>query len=223
MTALLIAGTDTGVGKTMVTTALASYYLTYRPKETMGLIKLMQTGMGDEEHYRSLFAENPQIEVITPLRFAEPLAPPLSAAKEGKSIDLKVVWQAFNNVTQKHPFTLIEGLGGLGSPVTDELTLGDLAGSWHLPIILVVPVKLGAIAQAVVNVNYARSCKIALKGIILSDVNGVSPEDLANWTPIDLIESLTQIPVLGICPHLDPQNLIEMPNIVSDWAVEWIF
>ncbi len=73
-----------------------------------------------------------------------------------------------------------------------------------------------------VNVNYARSCKIALKGIILSDVNGASGEDLANWTPIDLIESLTQIPVLGVCPHLDPQNLTKMTKVVSDWAVEWI-
>ena len=52
---LLIAGTDTEVGKTVLTSALAAYWSQYHPQQSLGLMKFMQTGIGDEEHYQALF------------------------------------------------------------------------------------------------------------------------------------------------------------------------
>ena len=95
MTALLIAGTDTDVGKTFVTIALAAYWQNYQlnidddGQKLLTIFKLMQTGQGDVETYQQLFAGVSGIEVSLPLRFAAPLAPPLAAAKEGKNIDFK--------------------------------------------------------------------------------------------------------------------------------------
>jgi dethiobiotin synthetase len=86
--------------------------------------------------------------------------------------------------------------------VTEELTVANLAADWHLPTVLVVPVKLGAIAQAVANVALARSLGVNLRGIILSCSQSESEARLADLAPVDLIQSLTQIPVLGILPYI---------------------
>lgn len=217
---LLIVGTNTDVGKTFVTISLVFYQQKYRRNNSTGLLKLMQTGMGDRELYEELFADSQLIEVVTPLQFKAPLAPPIAAAKEQKSIDLKLVWQSLSQLQQQQDLVLIEALGGLGSPVTEELTVANLAADWRLPTVLVVPVALGAIAQAVANVALARSLNIDLKGIILNCVSQeeARQDDLA---PKELIESLTQTVVLGTLPHTkDIRDRDSLAAIVSDWDLE---
>lgn len=221
MNTLLITGTDTDTGKTILTSALAAYWQVYRPQESWGIFKPIQTGIGDGEWYQELFEENQTPEEIVPLRFQAPLAPPVAAELEGHSIDLGLVWQAFNALQQKRKWVWVEALGGLGSPVTYELTVADLARDWGLPTVLVVPIKLGAIAQAVANVALARSCNVQLKGIILNTVQPCSPEEQENWTPIPLIESLTNVPILGTIPHLaDPQDLQKLAQVASNLQLE---
>lgn len=221
MKALSIVGTDTDVGKTILTTALAAYWQTYRPNQRLGLMKLMQTGVGDRESYEQLFGKNPAIEISNPLCFETPVAPPIAAEREGRAIDLGIVWQALCQLERQNDFVLVEALGGLGSPVTRELTVADIAAEWRLEVVLVVPVKLGAIAQSVANVALARQKKVNLKGIVLSCVRPVSEEEIANWTPIDLIQSLTVVPVVGIIPHLPDKNDLEkLVKVASDLDLE---
>ena len=225
MTALLIAGTDTDVGKTFVTIALAAYWQKYYSNQNslLGIFKLLQTGIGDFEQYSHLFTKINSIEVATPLRFDAPLAPPIAAQKEGKTIELSKIWQEFSHLKQKSDLVLLESLGGLGSPVTDELTVGNIAADWRLPTILVVPVKLGAIANAVANVALARSLKINLKGIILNCTNSQAMANIEDLTPVDLIQSLTQIPIIGTLPYIEElDNLAELARFVSNWDVELI-
>ena len=114
-------------------------------------------------------------------------------------------------------------LGGLGSPVTNELTVGNIAADWRLPIILVVPVKLGAISNTVANVALARSLKIDLKGIVLNCTHSEAMVHIEDLTPIDLIQSLTQIPIIGTLPYInDLNNIDELAKIASNWDVELI-
>ncbi len=219
MNYLLITGTDTGTGKTVLTSALAAYWQTYRPQESLGIFKPIQTGMGDRELYQKLF--NLSLEEITPLHFETPVAPPIAAEREARTIDLGLVWQAFNALQQQRQWILVEALGGLGSPITRELTVADLARDWRLPSVLVVPVKLGAIAQAVANVALARSSGVQLQGIVLNCVQPCSEEEITSWAPIDLIESLTNVPILGTLPHLtDPTDLSKLAQVASDLALE---
>ena len=223
MTALLIAGTDTDVGKTFVTIALAAYWQEYHAQERLGIFKPIQTGTGDAEQYHSLFSQTEAVEVVVPQRFTAPVAPPIAAAKEGKRIDLGKIWQQYNTLRQKSEFTLIESLGGLGSPVTDELIVGNLAADWRLPILLVVPVKLGAIAHTVANVALARSLKIDLRGIILNCCQPVTKEQIEDLTPINLIQNLTQISVIGTLPYLeDIANSSQIARTVANWDLELI-
>ncbi len=221
MNALLITGTDTETGKTILTCALAAYWQTYRPQESLGILKPIQTGTGDCELYQTLFDLSQAPDEITPLRFQAPLAPPIAAEREGRPIDLRLAWQALETLRQQRQWVLVEALGGLGSPVTRELTVADLARDWGLPVVLVVPVKLGAIAQAVANVALARSCGVDLKGIVLNCVQPRSDEEITDWTPVDLIESLTNIPVLGILPHLaDATDLTKLAQVASNLDLE---
>ncbi|MBD2388343.1 dethiobiotin synthase [Cylindrospermum sp. FACHB-282] len=220
MNTLLITGTDTGAGKTVLTTALAAYWQKYYPQRSWGLMKPIQAGIGDREWYQNLFALEQSAEEITPLYFEAPLAPPIAAAKENRLVDLAVVWQALTALQKRREFVLVEALGGLGSPITKELTVADLAGEWRLPTLLVVPVRLGAIAQAVANVALARQKRVKLQGIILNCVQPRTEAEIADWTPPELIQSLTNIPVLGCLPHLD--NLTDLDKLAQaasnlDW------
>ena len=218
---LLIAGTNTDVGKTFVTVSLMYYQEKYGVAESLGLLKLLQTGTGDRELYEELFGEQAQIKVVTPLQFTAPLAPPIAAEQEGKTIDLKLVWQSLSQLQQHQDIVLIEALGGLGSPITKELTVANLAADWRLPTVLVVPVELGAIAQAVANVALARSLNINLKGIILSCTSGHSQTQQQDLAPVELIESLTQTRVLGTLPYIE--NIKDREPIikaVTNWDLE---
>lgn len=221
MNTLFIAGTDTDAGKTVLTSALAAYYQTYYSQHSLAILKPLQTGSGDRELYLQLFNLKQTPAELNPLQFQAPLAPPLAAELEGRAIDLALPWRTLQSLQQTYDLVLVEGLGGLGSPVTRELTVADLARDWRLPTLLVVPVKLGAIGQAVANVALAHQCRIQLQGIVLSCVQPVSPTQIDQWAPADLIQDMTQIPVLGRLPHLDnPRDLNQLAQAAAQLDLE---
>jgi dethiobiotin synthetase len=221
MNALLIAGTDTDAGKTVLTSALVAYWQRHCLPRRLGILKPIQSGVGDCELYSRLFALNPH--EVTPLQFQAPLAPPIAAQKEGRSIELDKIWHSYEVLRRTRDFVLVEGVGGLGSPVTYETTFADLAWDWRIPAVLVVPVKLGAIGQAVANVALARQARIHLKGLVLNCVQPCSLEDITNWAPADLIQSLTGLPVLGCLPHLaDPTHLESLVQAAAQLELDCI-
>ncbi|MGB3787034.1 MAG: dethiobiotin synthase [Phormidesmis sp.] len=206
MAALLITGTDTDSGKTVLTSALIAYWQRYCWTYRLGVCKPVQSGEGDRELYSRLFdldqTLGQTLEQLNPLYYKAPIAPPLAAALEGKRVDLAKAWQVISQLQAERDWVLIEGAGGLGSPITDELTVADLAYQWRLPAVLVAPVKLGSIAAIVANVALAEQKKVNLCGIVLSCTESRTAQQLEQWTPIQMIESLTRTPVLGVLPHL---------------------
>lgn len=221
LNALLITGTDTEVGKTVLTTALAAYWQKYQSARSLGIMKPIQAGTGDRELYTQMFALEQSLVEITPLYFEAPLAPPIAAAREGRKVDLGIVWQAFEKLRSSRDWVLVEALGGLGTPVSNEFTVADLAAHWQLATVLVVPVKLGAIAQVVANVALARLSRVHIIGIVLNCVQPRTDAEIADWTPIDLIQSLTNTPVLGCLPYLDnPTDLDKLAQVASNLDIE---
>jgi dethiobiotin synthetase len=186
-------------------------------------MKLLQTGEGDDEHYQSLFGHCLTWDIITPQKWQTPVAPPIAAQREGKAIALDLVWQTLTQLQQTHPFVLVESLGSLGSPLTAELTVADLAGLWKLAAILVVPVKLGAMGQAIAQVALARQAKVKLKGIILNCQEAIAEERLEDWASPALLENFTQLPILGIIPQIPAdqgQDLNTLAAIASHLDLE---
>jgi dethiobiotin synthetase len=221
---LLITGTDTDVGKTVLTSALVAHWQRHHDPHSLGLMKPVQSGMGDRELYTDLFDLDQTPEQINPLQLEAPLAPPLAADREGRIIDLAPLWTGLSQLLEQRQWVLVEALGGLGSPVTHEWTVADWAAAWHLPIVLVVPIKLGAIGQAVANVALARQHRLCIRGIVL---NCVSPDALdrqPDWAPMPLITALTQIPVLGILPWLaDPRDLSQLVRAAAGLELSYLW
>ncbi len=220
MNALLITGTDTETGKTVLTCALAAYWQKFVALK-LGIMKPIQAGIGDRELYAQLFALNQSIDELNPLYFAAPLAPPIAAAKEGRTVDLGLVWQKLEKLKSARDLVLVEALGGLGSPVTNEFTVADLAAEWRLPTVLVVQVKLGAISQAVANVALARLTGVQLKGIVLNCVQPLNREQINDLAPQQVIQSLTNMPVLGCLPYLEnPTDLDRLAQVAANLDLE---
>jgi dethiobiotin synthetase len=218
MQPLMIVGSDTGVGKTLLTASLAAYHITYRAK-AIAIYKPVQSGIGDREYFKSTFKLTQTLEEITPIFFETPIAPAIAMYREHKPLDLGIIWQHFQTLKNNYDCLLVESLGGLGSPLTYDYIVADLARDWHIPVVLVVPVKLGAIAQAVANVALARVNKINLKGIVL---NCVTPDaKIDDLAPLDLIQALTYTPVIGVLPYVsDLQNLEELARAASGLELE---
>jgi dethiobiotin synthetase len=201
--------------------ALAAYWQRYRPEQTLGIMKPIQCGVGDRELYTHLFPLNQSLEEINPIHFLAPLIPPLAAAYEGRHIELETAWKEYESLSQKRDFVLIESLGGLGSAIAHETTVADLAWDWRIPTVLVVPVNSGAIAHTVANVALAQQARVHLKGIILNCVTPCHAHELEEWAPVNLLENLTQKPVLGCLPHLsDPKDLSKLTQVASNLDLE---
>jgi dethiobiotin synthetase len=223
MNTLLIAGTDTDAGKTVLTSALAAYWQQHCPNLPLAILKPLQTGTGDREHYQRLFDLNQTLDELNPIHFDAPLAPPLAADLAGQPIRLEQAWQTFEQLRQRSHLLLVEALGGLGSPITHELIVADLAREWRLPTILVVPVRLGAIGQAIANAALARQAKVDLRGIILSCPQPLTATQVEQWADPDMIARFTRIPVLGQLPYLsDPTDRAALSQAAAGLDLEAI-
>ncbi|MDX2213095.1 MAG: dethiobiotin synthase [Oculatellaceae cyanobacterium bins.114] len=225
MNALLIAGTDACVGKTVLTMALAAYWQTYCVPRRLGVMKPIDAsvGGGDRDRYAQQLTLGQTPDEITPLHFDSSLVPPIAAAQSGQKIKLDKVWRVFETLCQSRDFVLVEGLGGFGTPITAETTMADLAWDWRIPIVLVVPVQPGAIAHAVAQVALAQQSKAYLKGIVLNCVQPCTEENIMDWVSPAIIQSLTRKPVLGCVPYVaDLADVSKLAQITSSLDVERI-
>lgn len=230
MNTLLITGTEAQVGKTTVLMALIAYWQKYCTPEKLGVMKPIDCYTSpkqrDCDRLVRLFQLDQTPAEMTPYAIESAAGLPMAADRTGVSIDLERLWQQFQQLQQRD-LVLLEAWGGLGSALTAQTIVADLAWDWRLPTLLVVPVCPGTVAQAVSNVALARQSKMHLKGLVLNAVRPCSPQDWQDWAPVSLIQSLTHLPVLGCIPYLEtlPQaesieQLEPLVKIVSDWELE---
>ncbi len=196
---LLISGTDTGIGKTVLAMALFAYWQKYYPEQTPGLFKLLACGDSDLATYAHVFGQHQ--DMTCPLHFTAGLAPALAAAQEGKTIDIGQIWNALNTFQGQHQRVFVEAVGGLGCPLTWDYTVADLAKDWRLPVLLVAPLRLGVLSQVVVHSRFAQKMGIKIVGIVLNQVDPeADPELLA---PQGWLAALSGLPCLGILPYVN--------------------
>ena len=115
----------------------------------------------------------------------------------------------------------MEGAGSLGSPMTGQTTGADLAADWRLRIVIVVPVKLGAIGQVVAAVALAERSNLQILGIVRSCLVPCTDQEIENWASQDLMETLTGIQVLGTLPYLaDSEDIAALAQAASNLDLE---
>jgi len=211
MKAYFITGTDTGVGKTLVTAAIAAALS--GSGKSVGVMKPCESGCPEIDGalaprdallLKAMSGCADPLEIVCPYRLRAPLAPGVAAQLEGRVIDPSRIQALFKDSCRRHDVVLVEGAGGLLVPVTDRLLQSDLIQLLGAPLIIVGRLSLGAINHLLLTLREAERAKIEVAGFIL---NQTSPEQgLAEQTNPGVICSFTEAPFLGIMPFV-PEGL----------------
>ena len=216
--AILITGTDTGVGKTFFTCGLARWLTSYG--YNVGVMKPAETGCAlrdgrlyPEDAWRLKEASGcaETIERICPYRLTEPLAPSIAAERAGVKIDIDHLLAVFEAIKGAHDITLVEGAGGLMVPLVPSYTFADFARVAKLSVLVVAANKLGVINHLLLSLEHA-SCKgLTLLGYVLNRLS--NEPSLAAETNREVLVGLTGVPCLGELPFHEPDadlaNLFE--------------
>ncbi len=219
MSGFFITGTDTDIGKTVVTGALAAALAARGHR--VGVMKPAASGAQPGPDGR-LVAEDASFllraagvdetwrDLVSPYAFRAPLAPELAAAEEGRTIAYSVIETAFRTLQQHFSPVLVEGAGGLAVPLTDGMLMADLAARLQLPLVVVANPRLGTVNHTVLTVAYAKQRGIEVAGVILNGWDEASAGVLEKAN-VHYIERLAGCPVLGKLPRL-PQELLDNPR-----------
>jgi dethiobiotin synthetase len=203
-----VTGTDTGVGKTVVACALARGLR--RRGVDVGVMKPMETGVGvvgplDALALREAAAVEDAVEEICPLTFALPAAPEVAAAAEDRTVDLEILDRAFAQLGARHDCLVVEGAGGLLVPITEAVTMADLAARWELPLVVVARAALGTINHTRLTLEAAERRGLSVAGLVLCHVDGpLTPADAAN---LEVLRRDPGAPLLGEIPPLGPAGI----------------
>ena len=206
LTGLFVTGTDTGVGKTVVTAALA---VALRSRGiNVGVMKPVETGCPtrrgrllplDALTLRDASGSRDSLDLINPYRFREPLAPMVAADRSGRRIDIDRVEGRFEHLARRHHVLLVEGAGGLLVPITEEVCFRDLAMRLGLPLLVVIGSRLGALNHARLTVEAALRARLPVAGAILNHHG--ADRSPARRTNLSALRRLLPIPVMCELPR----------------------
>lgn len=201
---IFITGTDTGVGKTVITAALA---LSLKNAGlNVGVMKPVQSGsslpgMTDIEFLRAVLAEKEPSPDDCIYSFEAPLSPHAAAVLSGETIDPGKIKSAYGRLASSRDVVLVEGAGGLLVPILDDYLMADLASDLSLPLLVVSRPGLGTVNHTALTIECARRRGLTVLGVVINAFPD-SPE-LAELTNPSAIIKQTGAPLLGIYPE-DP-------------------
>jgi dethiobiotin synthetase len=218
MNGFFVTGTDTDVGKTIISGGLAA--VLKEKKIDVGVFKPLLSGISREDPasdtslLKQLSQTSLSYEEITPFEFKEPLAPYVAGKLEGKIVEIQEVLRHWEKIKRKHEFFIIEGAGGISVPLGEHFLVSDLIKAIQLPIVIVARPNLGTVNHIFLTVHYAKSLGLTVAGIV---INGISDHpDLAEKTNPKLIEELCGVPILGITPKLKEITIENIKKMVKE-------
>jgi dethiobiotin synthetase len=201
---VFVTGTDTGVGKTVVSCALIASFRKLGLK--VGVMKPVETGVGDAGPLdaialRDAAGSTDPLARICPQQFALPAAPNAAASAEDREVDLAAIDAAYETLAAERDLMLVEGEGGLLVPIRDDWTMADLAQKLDLPLLVVARASLGTINHTALTLEVAASKQLPVLGVIISHADGpISAADASNLLSLKQIlgdRLLGEIPPLG--------------------------
>lgn len=202
---LFVTGTDTGVGKTLVAAALARF-LAGRGIRA-GVMKPVESGVDDPGGLGAdgrllcwAAGMESRTSLVSPYRFAEPLAPSLAAELQGTTVDPDRLVASARQLAEQSDFLIVEGAGGLLVPVAGHLLVADLACRLGFPLLIVCRAGLGTLNHTLLTLEAASQRKLPVAGLL---VNGM-PENpgLAEQHAPRLLTELCDAPLWGVLAHV---------------------
>ncbi|WP_169972760.1 dethiobiotin synthase [Tautonia rosea] len=211
---LLVTGTDTGVGKTRVSSAIVATLVAQG--ERVGALKPVASGADrveghlrwdDTERLIAALGRDVPRDRVTPITFEAPLAPPVAARLAGEPLGFDHVLEATRKAIAwwagpgQAELLIVEGVGGLLCPIAEGATLADLAVALDYPLLIVARRGLGTINHTILTVEAARSRGLRVAGVVLNGSEPTADPLVEETNPIELSKWLGEVPLLAELPH----------------------
>jgi dethiobiotin synthetase len=226
---LFVTATDTDVGKTVVAGAVAQWFL--RRGRRVGVCKPIATGCvkrreglvsEDAEFLASCADARFPLDVISPVRYREPLAPLVAADRAKEPVDWEAVGRSLRMIQQGSDVMIVEGVGGVMVPLDAKHTVLDLAKWLGLPAVVVARAALGTINHTLLSVEALRRAGVVVAGVV---VNRYPPDQasIAQETAARYIEKFAKAPVLSIVPDVPGLKRPPLPAAITSAIdrVDW--
>jgi len=199
---IFVTGTDTGVGKTIVTAAIAWNLIQAGRK--VAVMKPVQTGTiisgpTDIEFVQKVLGPDSSLDVSCPYMFPDPVAPLVASMLSGERIDVRSIEDSYSKLADQNDTVIVEGAGGLQVPILEDYFMSDLAMDLNIPILIVTRPNLGTLNHTFLTLESAKRKGLDVAGIVISNY----PWDpgIPEQTNPELIISMTGVNILGILPH----------------------
>ncbi|MVO98383.1 dethiobiotin synthase [Paenibacillus lutrae] len=215
---LFVTGTDTGVGKTIVTAALAAALRA--EGRHAGIWKPVQSGaqLGsgttDAERLLRYTGIRERPENVASFSFAAPLAPLIAAREANISVTLKDLVSAGETAARRYETLIVEGAGGAAVPLTEDSLTADLIKVLGLPALIIARSGLGTVNHTALTASYLQQREIPVIGVIMNDgAEAGWDQDPSVATNAELIERISGLRVLGRFPALTGEI---HPQVLTD-------
>jgi dethiobiotin synthetase len=176
---MFVTATDTGVGKTVVTAALVALYRSRRRDAVP--MKPVQTGCSTDGSgkrsspdldfalaFNNLQFDETERDLMCPFRFTMPASPHLSAAREDTAVSLDVLLQCHAQLAARHDVVIVEGAGGVLSPLNRSECMADLIEALRAPTIIVARPTLGTLNHTRLTLHEIQRRALVIAGIVIS-------------------------------------------------------
>jgi len=220
---LFFTGTDTGVGKTFVTAAVARILrrqghsvVVSKPVATGAVWKDGRWASDDTAALAQAAGFEGDLSRITPWTFADPVAPPVAARRAAVELTLDRIIRAVQDRQEPEKAMLIEGVGGLLCPLTEKETVADLVQALHLPLVVVARRSLGTLNHTLLTLEVARTRNLPVAGVVVNET--APPQTLAEETNLLELQKRMQVPMLASVPF-QTRLTASVPATLD--AVDW--
>ena len=207
--AYFIAGTDTGVGKTLIASALVHSFVQHGLR-SVGMkpiaagCALRRGRLMSEDVGQLIAASNVEtpLDLVNPYALAPAIAPHIAARQSGVSLELTTIVAAYERLADLAEAVVVEGVGGFCVPLNDRHDTADLAQALGLPVILVVGMRLGCLNHALLTAEAIKRRGLRLTGWV---ANRIDAEMLVYEENLQTLRQRLDVPCLGVLPWLGPQ------------------
>jgi len=219
MKPLFVTATDTDIGKTYVCAGLA--YALKKSGIDVGIMKPFACGVKQKIGFSSndltILANAAMVDdaedIINPFFFPIPASPYTAAKNLGVKIDVEHVMECFKKLDEIHDIVLVEGIGGIMTPILKDYAIIDLIKDLMANTIIVTSSKIGTVNHTVLTCNMCKNMNIPIKGLIINNFDSTG-------YPIPELErdlsALTDLPVLCSLPHMKKFNLSNYSALIQE-------
>ncbi|HIQ32272.1 MAG TPA: dethiobiotin synthase [Methanothermococcus okinawensis] len=207
---IFITGTDTGVGKTYVSSVIGSH-LKYKMNIDVGYLKPVETGgIQDTLTLKNTLNLPEDLSILNPINLKNPLSPNIAFEVEGYNISLEEIKErikrSFDTLSKKYQYLIVEGAGGVAVPIKDNFLMSDLIKFLDLPAVVVSRPNLGTINHTLLTLEHLRNKGIDVKGVIINCITKLEEVPYYEKT-FETIERYGNVEILGVVKSREDYNI----------------